>query len=250
MKKQVILFLLVLAVLISSVFGVYSALAYRHFKVLEIQNRQMTNQVNAADAMGNHQKAVALFKAVKPKIPAVELRILQRQWLIALDLLDQIQAARYNLVLEKELPILFQHLSDHLDDMKDRCTYVLTEFEPLRQDVAWRVYNIKGAVNLLRTFVVLETENIREKVSGTMKEAISDLKSAIEIVDRTNAPGVEKNIPRWNMELLQANKYIKKISVSKMDAQRRLDLKENLEAIIPEKGGYSPGEPLDRRMKK
>jgi len=250
MKKHVILSLPLVAALIFGYIGVSSVLEYKKNRSLEAQKRQMRNQINTAVMIEDHSEAISLYKTVSPVFADVQLRILQRQWHIALEMVDHIRLAKYNDVLADEIPVLYKHLLHHLDDMHDRCSYVLTEFEPLNLDIAWRAYNIKGAVNLLRAFVVLATEKIWKKVRGTMKEAISDLKSAVELVDRTDAPNFEKNIPRWNLELLQANEYIRKVAVSKMEAERRLDLRENLEAIIPEKGGYAPGEPIERRMKK
>lgn len=250
MKKYVILSLPLLGALIFGYIGVYGAFEYKSHRSLETRNRQMKVQINMVSAIDDNNKAVEIYKTIMPVAPDVQLSILQRQWLISLEMVDRIRLARYNDVLEDEVPVFYKQLLVHLDDMHNRCSYVLTEFEPLECDIAWRVYNIKGAVNLLRAFVVLETEKIWKKVRGTMKEAISDLKSSVELVDRTDSPAFEKNIPRWNLELLQANQYIRKVGFSKMEAERRLDLRENLEAIIPEKGGYAPGEPIERRMKK
>ena len=87
-------------------------------------------------------------------------------------------------------------------------------------------------------------------MTGEIKAALSSLKAAISTVDQSDGTEHEKNIPRWNMELLQGNQTIRKMKLTKQQAERRLDLKENLEAIIPEKGGYAPGEPLERRIKK
>jgi hypothetical protein len=146
--------------------------------------------------------------------------------------------------------VLYNRLEGLLEDMKDRSDFILTEFESLRGDIIWRVFNIRGSVRILASFIVLETERNWKKVRGTMKEAISDLKSAVDTVDKTYSATFEKNIPRWNLELLQGQQFVKKIKLTKVEAERRLELRDNLEAIIPEKGGYAPGEPMERRMKK
>ena len=40
------------------------------------------------------------------------------------------------------------------------------------------------------------------------------------------------------------------MQLAKVEEQERLNLKDNLEAIIPEKGGYAPGEPLETKVLK
>jgi hypothetical protein len=126
---------------------------------------------------------------------------------------------------------------------------VITENDPLRKEVAWRIHNIEGAARLLAAFAVLETERNWKKVMSAMQAAVSAFKSAIETVDAAPVTNLEKSMPRWNLELLHADIYIKKLSVIQPD-QERLELRDNLEAVIPEKGGYAPGEPLERRIRK
>jgi hypothetical protein len=126
---------------------------------------------------------------------------------------------------------------------------VITENDPLRKEVAWRIHNIEGAARLLAAFAVLETERNWKKVMSAMQAAVSAFKSAIETVDAAPVSNLEKSMPRWNLELLHADIYIKKLSVIQPD-QERLELRDNLEAVIPEKGGYAPGEPLERRIRK
>jgi hypothetical protein len=249
--KNIIRYSLLLLVSLIFVFvGIHRLLRYGHYGTLESESRHLQHEIQVADLMGDHNVAIDHYKALKTSLPEVQLRILQRQWLVALEILHQIQLAKYNSVLDKEVPVLFDNLQGHLQDMKDRCNVLLTESDLLPEAVAWRIYNIKGSVNLLSAFIVLETEKNWKKVMGTMKDAISDLKLAIASVDKAQTESFERNIPRWNLELLHGEQYVKKFTFTQLEAERRLELRDNLEAIIPEKGGYAPGEPMERKVEK
>ncbi len=250
MKNLIRFFLPLLAAVVFVLLGANKALQYRHYRNLETEYRQLHKEVQVADAISGHRQAIDYYRGLKPTLPEVQLRILQRQWLVALEILHQIQLAKYNAVLDKEVPALFDSLQDHLEDMKDRCNALLAESDLLPEAIVWRIYDIKGSVNLLSAFIVVETEKNWEKVMGTIKDAISDLKLAIASVDKAHAGGREKNIPRWNLELLHGEHIVKHFKFTRMEAERRLELRDNLEAIIPEKGGYAPGEPVEKKVEK
>ena len=213
------------------------------------KNELLEKAIREADGIEGNRAALQAYEGSLPRSPRSQLRILEREWLVALELLHQIQLAKYNRVLEGEVPALYAKLEDLLDSMKERCGIVITENDPLRKDVAWRIHNIEGAARLLAAFAVLETERNWKKVMSAMQAAISAFKVAIETVDTAPVSNQEKSMPRWNLELLHADVYIKKLSVIQPD-QERLELRDNLEAVIPEKGGYAPGEPLERRIRK
>lgn len=250
MKKHLSLFALGVAALCFGIGGVSAVVRYDHYRNLAARQEKVSAQLRIADATESHADALRLYKEISPISETVQLRLLQRQWAAALETVDQIRLIKYNDALNEEVPVLYQSLAALLEEARNRSNFVLSEFPALEDRLAWQIYNIKAAVNLLKAFVVLETEDNWKKVHGTLKEAVGDLKSAIDLVDRTNAPAFEKHIPRWNLELLQGKQDLKKIIISIPDTERRLDLRENLEAIIPERGGYAPGDPMDGRMKK
>jgi hypothetical protein len=250
MKKKIYYYLPLGIAVIFTVFGVHQILQARVYRMLELKNDALQRELRLADGLADHQLAISHYKRLDPAVSEVQLRILQRQWLIALDDLHQMQLAKFNPILEKEVPVLSEKLGDHLDEMKDRCHSLLSKPNGISPDVTWRVYNISGAANLLKAFMVLETEGNWKKISGILKEAISNLKASIDSVGDTTATRLEKNIPRWNLELLYGKKYVRQIALTRIDTAQRLELKENLEAIIPEKGGYAPGEPMETRIQK
>lgn len=256
MKTRMLIGLPLLAAFVFLVFGIERVLEYREADERATKNELLKEAIAEADriaeaeGIAENQAALQAYLGIEASIPEVQLRILQRQWLEALEILHQVQLAKYNRVLEDEVPVLYAKLMDDLDSMKERCGILLTEEAPLTNEVAWRIYNIEGAARLLDAFTVLETERNWKKVMSAMGAAIRAFKSAIETVDATPLVlNLEKSVPRWNLELLHADIYVKKRMRVPPD-QERLGLRDNLEAVIPERGGYAPGEPLERRILK
>jgi len=249
MKARMSAYWAVLVTLVLLAFGIERLLEYGKTGDQAARNERLLEAIAEADGIEENEAALEAYRRISPSIPEIELRVLQKEWLVALELLHQVQLAKYNRALEDEVPALYGKLWDHLDSMKERCGIVLTRSSSLREEVAWRIYNVEGAVRLLAAFSILETERNWKKVGSAMAAAISALKSAIETVDAAPVSNLEKNIPRWNLELLHADIYIKKLRIVQPDKER-LELRENLEAVIPEKGGYAPGNPLERRILK
>jgi hypothetical protein len=230
--------------------SIYFLSQYRHAKTLEKVNRHIQQALQTADALTDNEAAVAAYQNIKPMLPEVQLRILQRQWGIALEKLQQINLARVNSVLQDDSPQYIQQLKNYLDEMWDRCNSTLADSASLPPEIVWRIHNIEGSVKLLTAFLMLYNEQNPDKVQGVIREALSDFKTAIEVVDKADVPAYEKNIPRWNFEMLTGEDYIKKMEVAKTDPEKNQALQESLEALIPEMGGYAPGEPIETKIKK
>jgi len=230
--------------------SIYFLSQYLHAKTLGKANRHLQHTLQAADALNDNAAAVAAYNTITPMLPEVQLRILQRQWVIALTKLKQANLARENPLLHDDSLKYIQQLKSHLDDMRDRCNSVLIDSSSLPLEIMWQIHNIEGSVKLLIAFLMLYNEQNPDKVQGVMREALSDFKAAIEAVDKTNASAYVKNIPRWNFEMLTGEEYIKKMEAAKADPEKNQALKESLEALIPEMGGYAPGEPIETKIKK
>jgi hypothetical protein len=99
-------------------------------------------------------------------------------------------------------------------------------------------------------YCIVENENNPKKAAARIKETFADFKTAIKIVDMLPVKSDQRNIPRWNAEMVTGERYMKRISSGRPADGHRLNIKENLEAIIPESGGYAPGEPVDMRIEK
>lgn len=263
-KKTIQCYLPLAAAIIFAGLGTRGMMAYQTYRATEVQNRALQQEIQLGESLENHSEAVKHYKKISPSTPQVRLKILNRQWLIALEHLSDIRAAQSNNILKKDVPGLLEHLKAHLDEMNEHCKSLLTYSESRSDnqasehsdapdpdaDIIWRTYNLRGCVALLMAFIVSEWEGNLKKASGLIREAISDFKSAIEMADQSEAAAFEKHIPRWNLEILHGDRYMKKITFTRTHAEQRLKLRDNLEAIIPEKGGYAPGQPLERKIRK
>jgi hypothetical protein len=248
--RKLLMFGIGLAAALSLAFCIRSILQYRSFSAQERASRSLEQELQAADAITDDAAAAARYQRISSPLPEVQLRILQRQWRIAMGLLKLVQMCRYNAALEQEVPVYNTRLKEHLDVMLDRCSSMLANAESVRPEIVWQLYNITGSAKLLKAFVLLEEEKNADKVQGMIRDALSDYKAAIEAVDTTAAPAEHKNIPRWNFELLNSEQYVKKIEAVKTDLEKNQVLKENLETLIPEMGGYAPGEPVETKIRK
>jgi hypothetical protein len=230
--------------------GIYSGWQYGAVKTREARNRLLRQELRTVDAIADDSAAAAAYKKLRPELPEIQLRILQRQWRIALELLQYMQRARYNTELQNETGVYSARLKSLLDEMLDRCGSMLADRESLRLDIVWQIHNAAGSAKLLSAFMMLENGQNADKVQGVVRDALTDYKAAIEEVDKAGAPPFQRNIPRWNFELLNGEQYIKKIEAAMTDMEKNEALKENLETVIPEMGGYAPGEPIETKVKK
>jgi hypothetical protein len=247
-SRNTIVFLVLLAVCFL-LLAMYSLFQYRAAAALAARNRLLQQELQKADALVDDSAAVSSYKKL-PARPEIQLRILQRQWRIALEILQYQQRARFNAELQNEVNVYSERLKSLLDEMLDRSSSMLADSAGLRPDIMWQVYNASGSARLLSAFLLLEREQNVDKVQGVMRDALTDFKSAIDAVDKADVSPLQRNIPRWNFEMLNGEQFIKKIEVAKTDMEKNQVLKENLETLLPEMGGYAPGEPIETRIKK
>jgi hypothetical protein len=230
--------------------GIYCTREYRSVTAREASGRRLQQELKKADAIADDSAALAAYKKLSPALPEIQLRIVQRQWRIALQLLQYMQRARDNTELQTETGVFGARLKTLLDEMIERCGSTLADAALLRPEIAWQLYNTAGSAKVLSAFVMLETGQNVDKVQGVMRDALTDYRSAIEAVDKAGVPPAHKNIPRWNFEVLNGEENVQKFEVSMTDMEKNQVLKEELETLIPEIGGYGPGEPIETIIKK
>lgn len=230
--------------------GMYGIREYDEATTLEARNTLLKQNLQKADAMTDDNAAVAALKKLSPTLPEIQLRIVQREWRLSLQLLQYLQRARDNSELQNETDTYASRLKTLLDGMSERCGSTLADAASLRPDIVWQLYNAAGSAKVMSAFLMLETEQNVDKVQAVMRDALTDYKAAIEAVDKAGVPPSQKNIPRWNFEVLNGEEKVQKFEVSTSDAGKNQSLKENLETIIPEIGGYGPGEPVETIVKK
>ncbi len=240
-------------ILLSAAFALLAAYGIREYGDLttrEARASLLRQELQKADAIADDHAAAAALKKLSPALPEIRLRIVDRQWRMAQKLLQYMQRARGNSELQDETDTYGAQLKTLLDEMIERCGSTLAESASLRPDIVWRLYNASGSAKVLSALAMLETEQNVDKVQAVMRDALTDYKAAIEAVDRAGAPPAQKNIPRWNFEVLSGEENVQKFEVSMTDTEKNQTLKESLETLIPEIGGYGPGEPVETIIKK
>ena len=250
MKTRITIAFIIILSVAFVLLGMYSTREYGTVTAQETRNRLLRQELQKADAIADDSAVVAAYKKLSPALPEIQLRIVQRQWRIALELLHFMQRARGNIELQNETDAYVARLKTLLDEMIERCGSTLADAASLRPDIVWQLYNAAGSAKVLSAFVMLETEQSVDKVQSVMRDALTDYKAAIEAVDKAGAPPWQKNIPRWNFEVLNGEGNVQKFEVSMTDMEKNQALKENLETLIPEIGGYGPGEPIETMIKK
>ena len=224
--------------------GFYSVGRYRAVEAREAGIRLLQQELQKADAIADDGAAVAAYKKLQPMLPEIQLRILQQQWRIALELLNYLQRAKSNVDLQDKTGIYRVRLKTLLDEMLDRCAGMRADTASLRPEIEWQTSNVAGSAKVLSAFIMLENEESAEKTQGVMRDALTNYKAAIDAVDKAGVSPLQRNIPRWNFEMLNGEEYVKKYEVAMSDTERNQVLKENLETLMPEMGGYAPGEPV------
>ncbi len=240
-------------VLLSVAFALLAAYGLREHGAVtaqEARNRLLRQELQKADAMADDGAALAVLKKLSPALPEIQLRIVQREWRMALQLMQYMQRARDNRELSRETDAYAGRLRTLLDGMVERCGATLVDAASLRPAIVWQLYNTAASAKVMTAFVMLETEQNVDKVQSVMRDALTDYKAAIEAVDKAGAPAAQRNIPHWNFEGLNGQENIQKFEVSMSDSDKNQALKENLETLIPEIGGYGPGEPVESIVKK
>jgi hypothetical protein len=249
-KRTFIMYGAALAAALSLLYSITNFSRYQGLGERERSSRAFQRELEAIDAVTDDAEAAAAYRKLGSTLPEVQLRILQRQWRSALGMLKSIQMCRYTAALEQDIPAYNTRLNEHLDVMLDRCGSTLAGSGNLQPEVVWQLYNVAASAKLLKAFVMLDEEKNADKIQGVIRDALSDYKAAIDAVDKTAAPAMDTNIPRWNFELLNSEQYVKKIEAVKTDPEKNQALKENLETLIPEMGGYAPGEPVETKIRK
>lgn len=250
MKTGITITVIVLLSVAFMLLGIYGAHEYRTAIAQETRNRLVQQELQKADAIADDHAAVAAYKKLSPALPEIQLRIVQRQWRIALEMLQYMQRARINVELQDQTNAYGARIKTLLDEIIERCGGTLADSASLSPSLVWQLYNTAGSAKVLSAFVMLETGQHVDKVQSVMRDALTDYKAAIEAVDKAGAPPARKNIPRWNFEVLSGKGNVQKFKVSMTDMERNKTLKDNLETLIPEIGGYGPGEPIETIIKK
>jgi hypothetical protein len=183
-------------------------------------------------------------------IPEITYADLHRRWRSAVDRFDRVSAALKNRYLEPQAKNLLQELHENLLELRDACEQALAAEQGLSADPAWKIHNLKGSVSVLLAYSVLYYEEEGSKAAKFLTDALEDYKNAIRLVDQASRSSFERALPRWNLELITSVGEYRRIGMAQIPQTEMAELREQLQAFIPEVPGFSPGIPLETRVEK
>jgi hypothetical protein len=228
--------------------GIHQFTRFTEMRRMKNIEEALSRGIRQGDRIADPAEAVKHYERLSPMLPEIALRIIQREWETVPVIRSRIENRRSTGGSVKSGQD-FEFLTRRLDRMQERCDRLI-EKDDIPENIRWQAYNLRGAIHLVAAYAALESSQNEKKAAAIIKAALADFKFAVQSADKAAAAGWERNIPCWNLELLFTLTRIRKIGLSTSDAQQRLNLKKNLEALIPEKAGYSAGAPPDRRIEK
>ncbi len=183
-------------------------------------------------------------------LPEITYADLHRRWRSAVAQFDRVSAALGNRYLEPQAKELLKELHDNLLELRNAGEQALASDQGLSADPAWKIHNLKGSVSVLLAYSVLYYEKDGNKAAKFLTDALEDYKNAIRLVDQTSRSSFERALPRWNLELITSVGEYRRIGMAEIPQANMAEVREQLQAFIPEVPGFSPGIPLETRVEK
>jgi hypothetical protein len=170
---------------------------------------------------------------------------LHDQWRRVLRQFDQLMAARDNRHLAPTLPELTDRTRKGLLDLKAECAgYLQDRPVPSAPGATWKIYNLRGCLSIMAAYLSLEFDGDGRESGQFLNGAIEDFKAALQRADEEQATTFDRMLPGWNLELVVGAGEVFAIGQEIME-DSMLTVEEQLEPVLPNFGGYSPGAPLD-----
>ena len=182
-------------------------------------------------------------------VPELQYQILYRHWLAAFANFDVLVAGAENRYVSRDLNKLTADIHRQLLALRSECDKLLRSAKIAPAEQKWLVYNLRGSVSLMMAYSLLEFTEDAEKSRTFLSDAVEDFKQAIHAVDDSVVLPSQRMIPRWNLELIVGAG--KALSASRRFGDNVSEtLRTQLQAVIPNVGGYASGEPLETRVRK
>jgi hypothetical protein len=175
---------------------------------------------------------------------------LYRRWQQAVVRFDQVSAALGNRYLEPQARELLKNLHEDLLALRDAGERALAADQDLSAGLSWKIHNLKGSVSVLLAYSVLYHEQDGRKAAKFLSDALEDYKIAIRLVDQVSRSSFERALPRWNLELITGIGEFRRIGMAEIPQASAAEIRQQLQAFIPEVPGFSPGVPLETRVEK
>lgn len=212
------------------------------------QAQQQGQSVELSELTLLQQRAQRLQLAV----PSLDYLILYRQWLAALIHFDKLAAGAENRYVSSDLDNLKNDVHQSLLQLRASCDNQLHYAdgnEAKNNDIQWPIYNLRGAVSVMMAYSLIEFSQDSEKSRTFLGDAVEDFKQSIRSVDESAVMPAQRMIPRWNLELIfGAGESV--VVGRKLGGDSIEEMRGQLQAVVPNVGGYSPGAPLETRVRK
>jgi hypothetical protein len=217
----------------------------------EQRNQELLRTINRIDQEGDfrdleklRQMAVAAPGVAVP-FDDLHYAALHDRWRQTLRQFDQLMAARDNRHLVATLPEFTNKVRQGLLDLRVECAnYLQGRPEHSTPRATWKIYNLRGCLSTMAAYLFLEFDGDGRESSKLLNDAIEDFKVALQRADEEKATVLERMLPGWNLELVVGAGEVFAIGQEIME-NNMLTVQEQLEPVLPNFGGYSPGAPLD-----
>ena len=198
-----------------------------------------------AGALRDLRKMAVAAPGVAIPFDDLHYAALHDHWLRVLRQFDQLMAARDNRHLAAALPELTDKTRQGLLDLRAECASYLQD-RPIHSTPAatWKIYNLRGCLSTMAAYLSLEFDGDGSESGQFLNDAIEDFKAALLHADEEKATTFERMLPGWNLELVVGAGEVFAVGQEIME-DNMLTVQEQLEPVLPNFGGYSPGAPLD-----
>ena len=196
-------------------------------------------------ALQTLQALATTAKELSVPLDDLEYAHLHERWLENLQQFDRLLAARGNRYVATILQDILAKTRKGLLDLRGECSsYLQHRPEHSTPEATWKIYNLRGCLAVMSAYVSLEFDEDGREGGKFLNDAIEDFKAALKSAEKESASTYERLLLGWNLELIvgsgeyfEVGQSVMEENISKVEAQ--------LEPVMPNFGGYSPGAPLD-----
>jgi|GEM_PF-1305031 len=247
-----------LVMIVCLVIAIDGAIRYQQANQRQEREQQFYQQLAQTQQQGEAAELTTLTslqqqaQSLQLVVPALDYQILYQQWLTALSHFDKLAAGAENRYVSSDLDSLRNDVHQSLLQLRAQCDKQLRhndDFETMSNNYRWAIYNLRGAVSVMMAYSLIEFSQDSEKSRTFLGEAVEDLKQSIRSVDKSAVSSAERMIPRWNLELI-VGAGESMIVGRQLGGDSAEEMRGQLQAVVPNVGGYSPGAPLETRVRK
>lgn len=252
---SVLFWLVMIAVLVGTIEGAlrYQRENQRHQDEQSFYRQlERVQQAGASVELSTLEELRQQGQQMELTVANLDYQILYRKWLAALSHFETLTAGAENRYVSNDLAQLRNDVQQSLLQLRSACDQQLRSSEPGKADNSyqrWAVYNLRGTVAVMMAYTLIEFSQDTDKSHTFLADAVEDFKRAIRAVDQRALPPAQRMVPRWNLELIvgsgESLMVGRTLSGDSVDAVR-----QQLQAVVPNVGGYASGAPLETRVRK